>query len=494
MSESGANERSVLERSQWPSQYRAYDEISLFDLWAILANRKWQVAIVFSLIMGLAVAYVFLRHRTYTYTTAIQIGTYINKGSNGERKQEFVEPPSAVEQKLRQVFIPIARQEMDRPHKPALKVTASTEKDGGLFLLQTKARKSDADKVARLQQSIVSQLLKAHAEILNPIQKKDQLRVEKARNELSYIQSDAIKTSRLQPHQQKIQSLARQLAAMAAAYKKQHLTVEDQIASAKRQLAALEDARTLMQGKEKRIGEKEELVKEQLKEQQNMVNQLQKTRLQAIDQTRASADAMTLLMVGTQVDQAQHRIDRLTDKLRVGLPQTRDNIVKSLADNGRAQKNAKTQLVSLKEQLNKLEGDYRRKRESQQSQITAAKTAYQKAQADYQQAVSAKKREIRAAQTLADQDIPTRALFTAIPSTSPTGPSSSLILILGCILGLMIAIFCAFVFEFIARANSHVAKLGSSSAVDRLERETAVHLTMTKENVSVPNNPALLEE
>jgi len=398
-----------------------------------------------------------VRHRVYTYTTVLSIGTYVNKGPNGERKQELIEPLAVVKQKLNQAFIPVARQKLDNSHKRSPKVTVDTQKDGSLVILKTKARKSEADRVKMLQQSIVNQLIGSETQTLKPIQENNRLHLEEARQELSYAQSNAVKTSQLQPEQQKIQSLTRQLAAMAAAYKKQHLDLEDQVASTKRQLAALNDARTLMEGKEKRIGQSEGLVREQLKEQQSLVNQLQKSRLQATDQAKTSTDAMTLLMVGTQVDQAQQRIDSLTVKLKVGLPQKRDDTVKALADNARAQQNAKAKWVSLKAQIKKLESDYSRKRENQQSQIAAAKTAYQKAQVDYQQNIAAKKRDIQSMQAIADQVIPTKALFTAMQSDKPAGPGSLLILILACILGLMLAIFSAFVSEFIKQANRHVA-------------------------------------
>lgn len=463
MSNDGINERRTLSRYPGSSQHEPSDEISLLDVWEILSRRRRQIALISLLILGLAVAYVLLRHRHYSYTTALNIGTYVNKGANGENNTVFVEPLSAVEQKLKQAFIPVARQKLGTTKKAAPKVDVDTQKNGSLILLKTKGTKTDAERVTKLQQSIVSQLVASERSILKPIQENDKLRLEKARNELSYVQSDAVKLSRLQPFQQKTQTLKRHLAAMADAYKSQHLDLENKIASIQRDFDALNDARRLMEGEKKRIGQKEALISSQLEEQQSLVNQLQKTRLQATDKVKNSADAMTLLMVGTQVDSAQQRIDGLVEKLKVGLPQKKDDIIKSLADNARSQQDARAKIVSLKTQLNKLESDYKRKRGNEQAKIVAATTAYKKAEEDYQQDIDAKKRNVQAMQAMSDQVIPTQALFTSIRSTKPSGVGAFLIIIMGIVVGLILAIFSALLSEFIGQANRYVASKRASS-------------------------------
>lgn len=488
MSDDGINERRTLPRSQDSSRYQPADEISLFDIWAVLIRRRRQMTVIFLVIVTFTVAYVLLRQRHYTYTTALNIGSYMSNGANGGGKRVLIEPRAVIEQKLKQAFIPIARQKLGASQKATPNVDVDAQGNGSLILLKTRATKGDSKSVSELQQSIADQLILSEKPILKPIQENDKLRLEKASNELSYAKSDAVKASNLQPRKQKIQSLTRQLAAMADVYKSQHLSLQDKIASTQRQLDTFDDARTLLEGKKKRIGQKETLISAQLKEQQNLANQLQKTRLRATGEARNSNDAMTLLMVGTQVDSAQQHIDRLIQKLKVGLPQQKDDIVKSLADNARAKQNAKAQLVSLKAQLRKLENDYSRKRDNQQAKISAAKTAYQKAQLGYQKDIAVKKRNVQAVQVMAEQVMPTRALFTAIRSATPAGPGSILIVTLGCMMGLIFAVFLAFVSEFIKQANNFLAHTPSGRD-QRLELGVSErHIDTQKENVPAPVN------
>lgn len=77
------------------------DEISLFDLWAVLVRRRKLLAAVFVIVLVLAVAYALLRSDVYTYSGSLAIGQVI-EGS----QLVPIEPPEAVQAKLEQVYIP----------------------------------------------------------------------------------------------------------------------------------------------------------------------------------------------------------------------------------------------------------------------------------------------------------------------------------------------------------------------------------------------------
>ncbi|MDN5848230.1 MAG: Wzz/FepE/Etk N-terminal domain-containing protein [Nitrococcus sp.] len=85
------------------------DEISLFDLWAVLVRRRWLMAAVFLIVLALTVAYTLLLPDVYTYSGSLEIGQIIEGNSLVP-----IETPEAVQAKLAQVYIPaVIRERMD---------------------------------------------------------------------------------------------------------------------------------------------------------------------------------------------------------------------------------------------------------------------------------------------------------------------------------------------------------------------------------------------
>lgn len=82
------------------------DEISLVDLWLVLERRKWVIAVVLCLCVGLGAAYALIKEPVYRYTTIIELARL------GD--DETVESTAAARNRISRVIIPMIRDEMMR--------------------------------------------------------------------------------------------------------------------------------------------------------------------------------------------------------------------------------------------------------------------------------------------------------------------------------------------------------------------------------------------
>jgi hypothetical protein len=90
----------------------ADDEISLFDIWAILVRRRWAIAVVFLLVFAVTAGYALLKEPENRLTAIIAVGQVPNLLDNPVASLDPseavapVETPGAVVARLNEVLIP----------------------------------------------------------------------------------------------------------------------------------------------------------------------------------------------------------------------------------------------------------------------------------------------------------------------------------------------------------------------------------------------------
>ncbi|RXE48143.1 Wzz/FepE/Etk N-terminal domain-containing protein [Chromohalobacter israelensis] len=158
---------------QSPTPERRYehdDEISLVDLAVILVRRWKAMAVIFFVVVGIAVAAAFLLPKSYQYTSLYSVAEYTN--DNGQRVG--VESPASVVAKAQNLYLGQATRKLLEKHElESLPFNVSVSNPRNTLLLQL-----DSD-AAEENQPLVSEL---HQQIIDSLQQ-DQAQLVKRRHE-----------------------------------------------------------------------------------------------------------------------------------------------------------------------------------------------------------------------------------------------------------------------------------------------------------------------
>ena len=165
--------------SDWPAAAEADDEISLFDLWAVLVRRRWLMLAVLALVVAAAVAFAFARPDVYRYSGTVDGGAVLAGGS-----LTALEPVAALKAEAEQVHIPAALRASDLPEqlKGDVQLSAEVPADSGLLVISGTAAADRADLYRDLIRDVAGRLGASH-------DSRYRLTLEAARESLAEIQS-----------------------------------------------------------------------------------------------------------------------------------------------------------------------------------------------------------------------------------------------------------------------------------------------------------------
>ncbi|MDN5870639.1 MAG: Wzz/FepE/Etk N-terminal domain-containing protein [Nitrococcus sp.] len=135
----------------------ADDEISLFDLWAVLVRRRWLMAAVFLIVFVLTFAYALLRPDLYTYSGSLAIGQIIE----GDGLVP-IEPPEVVQGKLAQIYIPAVIREHTDSAPTGARLNAAVNDDIAMVTLTAEAPAEQGTRYITLIDAAAQQVIAAH--------------------------------------------------------------------------------------------------------------------------------------------------------------------------------------------------------------------------------------------------------------------------------------------------------------------------------------------
>ncbi len=279
--------------AQDPRLLQAYyqeDEISLVDLWLVLAKRKRFIATVAGTIAVAGLLFALLMPRVYTYTTSIEIAR------DGDK---LLESPQTVLAKLQESYIPLVLTEHAATGSDRIDITAKIPKGSDLIVLESKAGQEMAASVNDLHQRVVSLIVTDHDSTITF-----------ARGEL-----------RAQLH------------------------------SAQNKLAELKDREKMLQNREQRLEEKAKLLTDQIESIRAVIAESRMNRKKAVSEVTGEAKAMTLLLIDNEIQQYQEREALLLEQLHIGLANERDGIIQEQANIRRAQDMEEEKILEIKARL-----------------------------------------------------------------------------------------------------------------------------------------------
>lgn len=121
------------------------DEISLYDLWLIVAKRKKLFLAVFVVVLVVGIVFAFHRPIKYKYTQAVQIAIYMNK--NGDVKP-FIASKAAID-KMQNIYLPVALAQYKAKYPNRAKFVSG----GGIDISDMNAGSSDMGLISLSVQS-----------------------------------------------------------------------------------------------------------------------------------------------------------------------------------------------------------------------------------------------------------------------------------------------------------------------------------------------------
>lgn len=279
------------------ADYYADDEISLFDLWAVLVRRRYWLFGVAVLAIALGVVYVLTRTPVYSFTTVIEVGSRVNGG-----EVTPVESPSNARTKLNAHYIPAAIAEWTETNpngnwQPS--VNADVPQNANVITLTSQGPERRAQAFREVMLDATTRLQRDHARVTQRIRSQIQLEIEAAEN----------------------------------------------------RVAATEDRIESLQADVARLDERAELVDAEIAELQSLLEGAETRRSMATNELGDTADAMTLLMLTNEVRETQRRLSELREVRLLGIPEARDALLGQVADARRAVAEQQGQVRVLREDL-----------------------------------------------------------------------------------------------------------------------------------------------
>lgn len=330
------------------------DEINLVDLWLVLMKHRTLIVAVVVLCVLAGVMLALLVPAKYQYSTSIELGARLD----GENDVVVIESPETLLAKIQESYIPLARRQYQQylaEHsavESVLMIDARIPKGSQIVVLSSKGPEGDSVMHKAVQQSVVNMVKVDHKRITDVLRKETEILQNRAKAKLEELKDDA----------------------------------------------------TLIQAREKRLGDVSVLLASQAKEVRDDLAQARADRANAIKQTKDESRALTLMMLDSGVQQYRQRLAQIDERLKIKVVDSRDTLVRQLANNRRTQLSQQDTIAKLKIQLASL-------------------------------------RE-------------TRALTPPMRSLETTGPGSSLIVMLALVLGLMLGVFMAFFAEFLSKVRN----------------------------------------
>lgn len=146
-----------------------YDnEISLFDLWLVIARRKWLVISIIILSFSLGLIYAAFKPVRYQYKTGIDLAR-LPERSNCSEAFKLVLPKKYTIDSLENTIIPEERKVLFGKNTQNPKVQILDQKDTYSITLATTARQEEAEKAEKLHKAAAVVLIKEHDHILQKL-------------------------------------------------------------------------------------------------------------------------------------------------------------------------------------------------------------------------------------------------------------------------------------------------------------------------------------
>lgn len=422
------------------------DEISLIDLWLILAERKKIILLVAAFFLILAVIFGVTRTEKETYTTTIRIGSI----TTGEGVKS-VESTATTLAKLNEAYIPLVKSYLDT----TIKINARTPQGSDLIVLESTTPQKLSDESISLHKGISDKIIEDHYTLVLPEISALEKNLTKLNLKLNDIKSPKYVENLRKDILLEIENKKR---AIKDANTPEFLQIpikeiDQQITKASSVLESLKKEETLTREKQEQSDKEVELIKKEVADLSSMIAETTKSVLPATREANDEAKAMTLLLLENTVQQHRAQLATLQRTLHIELPLKRSELEKQLEENLRNQAAQDKEIELLRAKKNKISSDQESSKNRLEAELRPLEIQFNRVDAEYLLKVKELEMEISDIKARLKRIQKTTALSE--PLLTETKKTSSVIIIsLGLILGVMMGVFVAFFMAFLEKVKS----------------------------------------
>ena len=427
------------------------NEISLVDLWNTLIAR-WRVIAIVTLIFTLASGtYAFSKPAIYVYTTALEVGSYPVQTENG-RDRRAIEPSQNVEHKLRLAYIPLARSQIGNTNTTAVpRVTLSKESGSRLFILSSTGTTSARAKITEVHLRIRDLLIEDNNRTLHNLIEQQESKIRTQQAELVHMSQPSVQLATLKTLQEQHQRAKQNLITLDQDYAITLTTLDAEQQSINADLLDNTASRSQLKANVKRIDQREQLLHDQISAIQRRLIQLQKERDAAVAESSHNANAVAVLMVGSEVSKTERQLWNLRNSLAIDLAAEREELTRKLTSNKGNESKLESILAELLERRAGTTNNLPGRKLVATAEVERLGNDITKGEQDNQLGISQLNETIQRLNSELSDMTPTAALHVAIQDIDSQGMGKSAILIFGTITGLMLGTLGALGAEAINR-------------------------------------------
>ena len=425
-------------------------DLSISEIFQVLNKHRTAIFFFFAFFSAFSILYTFLKERTYTFSTALEIGSFPIETENGKDRR-LIEPSVDVERKLRLAYIPLARNRLGLEFDGIVpNVQVSNDGTGGrLFILSSLGPFDSEQKVADIHRLVLKLLVDDNNATLQQLVAQQESKINIKQAELDYWKDASVRQASLKLLDEKYQSAKQKLSILDQEFTVKVANIDAKIRGVEADLSDIKATKAALQTSIQRLDEKEKLLKEQIDVSFDRLEQLQGERDKAVSEAAKNANAVAVLMLGSEVANLESRLWDLRNSLNVELARERTELEQRLVANNGNETKALARLAELQEErlatINQLPGE----RTLLQTELDRLRGEIQKGEKENELTVKKLEETVESLKSELADMVPTRALYLGVRDIEPIGPSNTSIVILGVISGLFVGVLWVIMYEAI---------------------------------------------
>lgn len=385
------------------------DEIDLVDVGVLLWHRRRIMLAVFLVLLALTIIGTVLKSPSYQYTSTIELGSVTTQSGT------LLAPLSAdaAVSALQNTYIPSAIMQYEAAQHADLrnlKLTASAGSAGtanNFVTLSCRVKQALAAACIAVEKTAATNFVNTNSRSIDTLRANLQAQLAASKLTLLGYQDPNV-------------------------FGVQKLAAEQAITDAQNTLTGLQTTAEVLKVSQTKTEASVTLYQKQATELEQHIADMRKASVEAARATASPTQAMSNLVLGTELQNNVNLLNQIQQNLTVTLPEQLATVNKNLADNVRSQ--------TLQRQV------------IQQNQLALKKLLF-----DHNQQIQNQQVIVENLQAQVSNVVDNRVLGEPLRSINPIGLSRMAVLAVGIVLSIILAIFAAFVAAYVEQIRARLA-------------------------------------
>jgi len=454
--------------AQFPPQYYpAYpypsdDEVSLLDLGKVLYRRIRLVIATTLFCILFASVFLLVTPSNYTFQTVVEIGTY----PDAEGQLQLIEPESALISRVRSSSLPSALRTLSQQVGLSIDYLPEVEltENSGMLVLSSQIRSDQQtqERAGQLHQLTVDNLLNVHQSMMKTQQEEYEIARRTLQLDLESLESRA---------QLNTQLAILHVSKSVADAKLEQLTndelrlvelrrLERNLSSAQSVLQSLLEQELNLRELISRQPDKERLLLRQMERAEGDLNELRTSRQQVVNTwgTGEPQLSQTLLLIDSQINNALKVVRDLENSLYLKLPEESDELRRSLVELVSEIGVQERRVAEAQQALKEFEISRDLMVQQAQSELDRIEAESKQLLQGHDTSVSKVLTKLDSVNNQMNRLNNSRVVVEPGLDRQSRGLSSSMIIVLAALLGLILGLIVAFATEFGVRLKDSIAQ------------------------------------